>query len=670
MDLIVVESPTKAKTLAKFLGSGFKIEATMGHIRDLPEKRLGIAIEKNFEPDYMQTPKQTERMKQIAGVANLADNIYLATDPDREGEAISWHISESLKNYKLPARNVSHNDAGGIIKNFGRVTFHEITKSAIENALKHPGVIDMKLVDAQQARRILDRLVGYKLSPLLWKKIRKGLSAGRVQSVAVRLIVEREREITAFKPEEYWEIKVMLKNIQSSVFGVQYVGELKNQTEAEKIEKDLLNTEYRVLSIDKKDFKRTPPAPFTTSTLQQIATNKLGWSAKKTMQTAQRLYEMGFITYHRTDSTNIAAEAATACAEFIVSRFGNEYSLDNPRIYKTKSKVAQEAHEAIRPTNLINQSINLSIAQLNKEEQRLYELIWKRFVACQMAEVTGVSVTVAVTAGKYKLQAKGETINFLGWYKIYEKQSMTTNDDSMTMNDNLILPELNIGEELNYISLEKLQKFTQGPARYNDASLIKAMEELGIGRPSTYAPTLTTITDRQYVEKNSDKRYAPTALGTGVNDFLVTNFGEIMDYKFTAGMEDSLDEIANGKKKWRPVIAEFWKPFSAKLSLVQDTSDRVKLTAEETGEKCPMCKMGDVVIRIGKFGKFLACSTFPTCEYKANYQEKTGQKCEKCKEGDVIIRKTRSGRTFYGCSNYPKCDFASWNKPVPKLDKP
>ena len=640
MDLIIVESPTKARTLSRFLGTGYRIEASMGHILDLPEKKLGIDVEKNFEPSYVQTKKQKQRIDEIKVFAKSADKIFLATDPDREGEAIAWHVSQVL-------------GAKGQV--LSRVTFHEITKSAIDNALKNPGALDLNLVDAQQARRILDRLVGYKLSPLLWKKVRRGLSAGRVQSVAVRLVVEREREIEAFKTEEYWEILVKLKNSKNQKLETKLITELKNQSEAERIEKGLISAQYEVASIEKKDFKRTPPAPFTTSTLQQIAANKLGWSAKKTMQTAQRLYEMGFITYHRTDSTNIAAEANTQCSLLIAQKYGKEYSLETPRIYKTKSKVAQEAHEAIRPTNLGASSQELG-ASLNKDEQKLYELIWKRFVACQMAEATGVSVTVTVTAGKYKLQAKGETVNFLGWY------ILGTGDKAQETE----LPKLEVGEELNYVSLEKMQKFTQGPARYNDASLIKAMEELGIGRPSTYAPTLTTIADRQYVEKNQDKRYVPSALGIAVNDFLVVNFGDIMGYKFTAKLEDTLDEIANGKKKWQPVISEFWGPFSTKLSSVQDTSLRVKVGTEETGDKCPKCKTGDVLIRVGKFGKFLACSKYPECEYKANFQAKIGQKCLKCSDGDVILRKTRSGRTFYGCSNYPKCDFASWNRPVIK----
>jgi len=663
MDLILVESPTKAKTLTKFLGDGYVVEATMGHIRDLPTKKIGIKIEQEsgraggykFEPEYMQTAKQKQRTDEIKKLSKETDTIYLATDPDREGEAIAFHVAELLKGSKSQITN----------HKFQRIVFHEITKHAIDEALKNPKNIDMPLVEAQQARRILDRLVGYKLSPMLWKKVRRGLSAGRVQSVALRLIVEREREIGAFKPQEFWEILVML-NAQDSMLKVKLTSEIKSQKEAEKTEKDLLNTEYRVLNIEKKEFKRTPSAPFTTSTLQQTAANRLGWSAKKTMQIAQNLYEEGFITYHRTDSTNIAVEATQMVKEFIVDSFGKEYALETPRLYKTKDKVAQEAHEAIRPTSM--QTLAFSV-QENRDQQKLYDLIWKRFVACQMAEVLGSTTTVKVKAGDYLLQARGETINFMGWQKVYEKQLMTTNDDSMTTNDNLILPDLKEGEELNFISLEKMQKFTQGPARYNDASLIKALEEMGIGRPSTYAPTISTILDRQYVEKEDlpagrqGKRFLPTSLGIAVNDFLVTNFSDIVDYKFTAEMEEKLDDIANGDKKWIPVLSEFWGPFSTKLAAVGDTAERVKIEVESTGEKCPKCKEGDMIVRIGKFGRFLSCSRFPECDFKGNYQNKTGQKCEKCLDGDVIIRKTRTGRTFYGCSNYPKCDFASWTRP-------
>lgn len=645
MDLIIVESPTKAKTLAKFLGDGYKIEASMGHVRDLPTKKLGINLQNEFEPEYVQTVKQKERLKGIMAQSDIAKNIYLATDPDREGEAIAFHVAELLKSYKSQIKNPK----------FQRVTFHEITKSAIESALKNPGEINMQLVDAQQARRVLDRLVGYKLSPLLWKKIRKGLSAGRVQSVAVRLVVDRENEIKAFTPEEYWDFNVKVKGDRSSVFGIKLLDEVKNQQQAEIVEKELLNIEYRVLSTEDHDFKRTPPAPFTTSGLQQTAANKMGWSAKRTIQVAQSLYEKGLITYHRTDSTNIAVEAATAARDFITTQYGKNFSLKTPRLFKTKNKVAQEAHEAIRPT-VISDQLSVISDQLNRDEERLYELIWKRFVACQMAEVLGTTTKVKVKSGKYSLEAKGEVIKFEGWYKV--------SDQSSVINDQL--PKVEVGEVLKFVSLEKLQKYTQGSARYNDASLIKALEELGIGRPSTYAPTLTTITDRQYVEKNPEKRYQPTSLGEAVNTFLVTNFSDIFDYKFTAKMEEELDEVANGEKKWQPVIHDFWDPFSSKLKSVEETSERVKVEVEVTGEKCPKCKDGEVLVRLGKFGKFLACSKFPDCDYKANWQNKTGQKCEKCKEGDVIIRKTRSGRAFYGCSNYPKCDFASWNRPILK----
>ena len=637
MNLVIVESPTKAKTLGKFLGSDYQIEASYGHIRDLPQKKLGIKTDKNFEPEYVQTDKQKVKTEEIKKLSDKATKIFLATDPDREGEAIAWHVSQLLNTQRS-----TH-----------RIVFHEITEHAIKEALEHPRELDMKLVDAQQARRILDRLVGYKLSPLLWKKVRRGLSAGRVQSVTVRLVVEREREIGAFVPVEYWQIWVDLKNTQSAALKVQLTTEIKNQEQADKAERELRGAQYSVFGVEKKEFKRTPPAPYTTSTLQQAAANRLGWSAKRTMQIAQGLYEEGHITYHRTDSTNLAVEAVSAVREFITATYSKEYALANPRVFKTKSKVAQEAHEAIRPTDVSARPTMLS-AQFNRDLERLYELIWKRFVACQMMEVTGVTVTVTVTGGEYKLQAKGETISFEGWYKVLGKD----------LEEN-ILPEVTEGEKLEFVELTKEQKFTQPPARYNDASLIKALEEMGIGRPSTYAPTLSTIQDRMYVEKE-EKRFKPTELGIAVNDFLVKNFPNIVDYEFTANMEYGLDEVANGEKKWQPLLADFYTPFEKQLADVTQTAERVKIETEKTGEKCPKCQVGDVVIRLGKFGKFLSCSTYPECDYKANYQNKTGQKCPKCGEtdgGDVIIRKTRTGRSFYGCSNYPKCDFASWTKP-------
>ena len=639
MNLVLVESPTKARTLGRFLGSGFEVEATYGHVRDLPKKKMGIEIKRlsdgviKFEPEYVSTKEQDKRIQEIKKKMKGAEEIYLATDPDREGEAIAYHVAELLK------------------KDGKRIVFHEITQHAIEEAIKNPRGLDMKLVDAQQARRVLDRLVGYKLSPLLWKKIRRGLSAGRVQSVTVRLVVEREREIEAFKPQEYWNIVVSVKNVQSSMFNVQLVDKVTNQEQAEKVEKDLRAAEYVVASVEKKEFRRTPPPPFTTSTLQQAGANKLGWSAKRTMQIAQSLYEEGLITYHRTDSTNLAMEALQIVTSFIVNTFGKEYALGKPRFYKTKSKVAQEAHEAIRPTD-VGQFSNSNFQFSNRDQERLYGMIWKRFVACQMAEGRGTSVKISVVAGQYGLEARGETITFDGWYKGLEKDA-----------EENLLPQVSEGEKLDFVDLTKEQKFTQPPARYNDASLIKSLEEMGIGRPSTYAPTLSTIQDRQYVEK-IEKRFKPTELGVAVNDFLVTNFPREVNYEFTANMEYGLDEVANGDKEWQPLVSDFYGPFEADLKNVEQTVARVKVEVEKTGEKCPECEVGDVVIRIGRFGRFLACSRYPEGKYKANYQNKIGMKCPKCSEGDVIVRKTRKGKSFYGCSRYPECDFASWTKPV------
>ena len=584
-------------------------------------------------------------------MAQGANVIYLATDPDREGEAIAFHVHEMLKDPRYKIQDTK----------FKRIVFHEITQHAIEEAIKSPRGLDMKLVDAQQARRVLDRLVGYKLSPLLWRKVRRGLSAGRVQSVAVRLVVEREREIEAFKPEEYWDLQVILKKLTAGndQLAVKLVSEkVVNLEQAQKVDRDLRGSTNEVEGVEKKDFKRTPPPPFMTSTLQQAAANRLGWSAKRTMQVAQNLYEEGLITYHRTDSTNLSVEALQIVTSFIANSYGKEYALERPRFYKTKSKVAQEAHEAIRPTSV---AALASSVQGNRDQQRLYEMIWKRFVACQMAEVLGTSVKIVVVAGDYGLEARGESIAFDGWYKVLGKD----------IEENL-LPEVSEGEKLEFVDLTKEQKFTQPAARYNDASLIKALEEMGIGRPSTYAPTLSTIQDRQYVEK-LDRRYKPTELGVAVNDFLVTNFPKIVDYGFTANMEYGLDEIANGEKKWEPVLSDFYGPFEDTLKNVGETALRVKVEVEKTGEKCPKCtsagsaQVGDLVIRIGRFGRFIACSRYPECKYKANYQNKIGVKCPKCHEGDVITRRTRSRKSFYGCSRYPDCDFASWTKPGGKI---
>lgn len=616
MNLIIVESPTKAKTLARFLGKGFQIEASMGHIRDLPEKKLGIDLDHDFTPEYVIPNKKKEIVTKLQKIK--ADKVFIATDPDREGEAIAWHIHKIL------------NSKSKIL----RITFHEITEKAIKKALETPGTINMQLVDAQQARRILDRLVGYKLSPLLWRKVRKGLSAGRVQSVAVRLIVEKEREILAFKPQEYWELTAKFKDFEAKLIKQ----EIKSKDEAEKLIESLKVSEFKIKSVEKKEVKRFPYPPFTTSTLQQAASNLFGWSAKRTMQAAQNLYEEGLITYHRTDSMNLAIEAVNAAGTYIDVQFGKNYLPETARFYKTKSKVAQEAHEAIRPTNIEI-----------KTGDKLYELIWKRFLACQMTEAVYEQTAVDITAGDYLFRANSNKQIFDGYQKLFEQE------------EGIILPELTVGEVLKLLELLPSQHFTEPPARFTEASLIKVLEEYGIGRPSTYAPIISTIQDRQYVEK-TDKKFFPTNLGFAVTDFLTTYFPNVLDYKFTAGMEDNLDAIANGEKQWVPVIREFYGPFSKLLRETQETAERVKVETETTDEVCPN-DGAPMVVRIGKFGKFLACSKFPDCKFTKPFQTKINMKCPKCQTGEVIIRKTRSKKTFYGCSNYPACDFASWTKP-------
>jgi len=637
--LIIVESPTKAKTISKFLGTDFTIKSSYGHIRDLPKSTLGIDVEKNFEPSYEVNPDKKKVIAQICKLAKTAKKIYLATDPDREGEAIAYHMRRLLTDGKKAPDG-----------KYGRIVFHEITQAAVEEALKHVGRIKKDLVDAQQGRRVLDRLVGYKLSPLLWRKVRRGLSAGRVQSVAVRLVVEREREIAAFIPEEYWIIMVKLHNFQFSIFNVQLVEKneeklkITNGQEAGIAEQDLRKAEYTVDGVEKKDFRRSPPAPFTTSTLQQAAANRIGWSAKRTMQVAQALYEQGYITYHRTDSTNLAVEALRSAARFIGNEYGSEYALKIPRMYKTKSKLSQEAHEAIRPTKVDTVPDSQGLG-LNRDEARLYEMVWKRFVACQMAETRGVSVRVSVS-GKaggavYGLEAKGETISFEGWLRLYKSNSKFKDQNSSEVNGeneatvDERIPEVSEGEKLEFVDIKSEQKFTLPPARYSDASLIKTLEEKGIGRPSTYAPTLSTIQERQYVEK-VEKRFHPTALGVAVNDFLADNFANIIDYGFTAKMEDELDAIAVGEREWQPVVGEFYEPFEKHLEQVSDTAQRVKVGVEETGNPCPKCTsagsmpVGREIVRIGRYGKFLACSRYPECDYRANFVNKTGIKCPKC----------------------------------------
>lgn len=654
MNLIVVESPTKARTLSRFLGKGYGVEATMGHIKDLPKSELGVEIDKDFRPKYVIVKKKKDSIKKIKKEAKKADGIYLATDPDREGEAIATHVEEILSKEK--SKNGVH-----------RIVFHEITKDAVEKAIKNPRGIDKNLVDAQVARRVLDRLVGYKLSPLLWKKIRRGLSAGRVQSVAVRLIVERENEIEAFDPEEYWEIFCEVsKEGKKDKFDIKLVkvegkkAEIGNEKEAKKIVSDLEKSDYKVSDIKKKEVKKNPYPPFTTSTLTQTASRLLGWSAKKTMSVAQRLYERGNITYHRTDSLNLSKSAIGSVREYIKKEYGKKYLPEKARTYKTKSKVAQEAHEAIRPTDVKKEKVEDK--KFKKDAEILYDLIWKRFVACQMAAsiYDETRIEVEATNGKnYLLRVSGRIMKFDGWRKVIP---------SKKSKEEPTLPDVKKNEALHLIKVNPEQKFTQPPARYNEASLIKTLEKLGIGRPSTYAPIISTIQQRQYVEKD-EGRFKPTHVGEAVNDFLIKNFPKIFDYSFTADMEDDLDDVANGEKEWEKVISEFWNPFEKKLEKTEKTKERVKIETEKLDKKCPKCEEGELVVRIGRYGKFVSCSRFPDCDYTDKYVEKLGMKCPDCGKGDVIIKNTRKGRKFYGCSRFPECKWASWRNPKKGKDE-
>lgn len=651
MKLIIVESPTKAKTLSKFLGKDYSVEATMGHIKDLPKSKLGVDVEHNFEPDYQEVERQAKTIKKLLSEAKRAKSIYLATDPDREGEAISAHVAEVFED-------------NNIKKDTKRIVFHEITKEAVEHAISEPRNVDNNLVNAQIARRVLDRLVGYKLSPLLWKKVRRGLSAGRVQSVAVRLIVEREREIEAFKPEEYWEIgSEVSKKAKKPSFVVSLTkisdkkAEVHGEKEAEEIVSDLEKAEYKVVDVKKREIKKNPYPPFTTSTMTQGAARLFGWSAKKTMTIAQILYENGLITYHRTDSLNLADSAVNAARDYIAKEYGADYLPESTRHFKTKSKSAQEAHEAIRPTDvwLLKDDEKLQTHGGN-DTKKLYELIWRRFVGCQMKHAVYDQTTIEVSADKYLLRAGGQVMKFAGWRKV---MPLSTDDNAVE------LPPVEVNEVLDLIKVISEQKFTQPPARYNEASLIKTLEELGIGRPSTYAPTISTIQIRSYVEKKDGKFFA-THVGVAVTEFLMKNFSDTFEYDFTAQMEDSLDKVASGKVAWKKDLGVFWKPFEKKLKDVEKNAERVKIETEKTGNPCPKCgeaEKGDEVIRIGRFGKFISCSRFPECDYTAKYIEKIDMECPKCGEGEVIVKKTGKGRTFFGCSRYPDCDYASWKNP-------
>ena len=649
--LIIVESPAKAGTIKKFLGGNTKVVASMGHIRDLPKSKLGINIENNFEPEYINIRGKGNLIKSLKSDAKKAKKVYLATDPDREGEAIAWHLAHIL--------DIDENKAC-------RVTFNEITKNAVQEAVKSPRGLDKGLIDAQQARRVLDRIVGYKISPILWAKVRRGLSAGRVQSVAVKLIVDREEEIEKFIPEEYWNIVVeLLKNKES--FKAKLIGkdgkklELKSKKEVDEVLKAIEKAEYIVKEVKKSQRKRTPAPPFTTSTMQQEASRKLGFTLKKTMSVAQGLYEgvkveekgtVGLITYMRTDSTRISDVARTAAKKQIETTYGEEY-YEN-RYYKTKDE-AQDAHEAIRPTyiDLTPEKIK---ASLTTDQYKLYNLIYNRFLASQMSQAIYDTVSVDIDADKYNFRANGQTLRFKGFMALYVESK-----DQEEKEDNSKIPELEEGEKLKKEKIEPIQSFTEPPPRYTEASLVKALEEKGIGRPSTYSPTITTILERRYIEKEK-KQLVPTELGKVVNKLLVEHFTNVVREEFTANMETEFDKIAVGKQEWKKVIGEFYGPFAQDLEKANKELEHVEMVEEISDVPCDKCgKM--MVIKYGRFGKFLACPGYPECKNTKPFVETIDVPCPKC-GGKIQIRKTKKRKNYYICENNPKsCDYISWNKP-------
>lgn len=668
MKLVIVESPTKAKTLQKFLGSDYKILSSYGHVRDLPRTVFGVDIENNFAPKYSITPKGRSTIKELKAQIKKASEIFISTDPDREGEAIAWHLVEALKLDKPETEKIEG-------KKYRRIEFHEITKNAILEALQNPREINNDLVNAQQARRILDRIVGYKLSPFLWKKIAKGLSAGRVQSVAVRLISEREREIQAFKPEEYWEILATLKNTQNQPlqeFAARLAKingktldklEIKDESQAIAIEQNLRNAAYKIAAIDRKETHKKPLPPFTTSTMQQTAWQRFKMTAKSAMMTAQQLYEMGLITYHRTDSLNLSVQSLSAAKDFINKTYGQNYHPGHFNTYKTKAKGAQEAHEAIRPA-YADQTPEMALTDKNltRPQVKLYELVWQRFIASQMNPAVFDSLSVDISAvgndkTDYGFRANGQTLKFDGYLKVYPSKF-----------EQVELPQMETGESLEFIKLATDQHFTKPPARYNEATLIKALEAHGIGRPSTYAPIISTIQTRNYIEKDEKKSLKPTEIGLMVNDLLVAHFPKIVDIDFTADMEEKFDDIAEGQAEWTKVLREFYGPFSQNLEAKYKEVEKANNDAVATDKICPNCG-ANLVIKMGRFGKFLACPKFPECKHTEPLepQKPAFEKeipCPKCETGHIVEKRTKKRKIFYGCSNYPNCDFALWDKPT------
>lgn len=655
-DLVIVESPAKAKTIKKYLGGNYEVIASMGHVRDLPKTRLSVDIKKKFAPKYEIIKGKEKLVEELKELAEKSDKIYLATDPDREGEAISWHLAYILG---LP------------LDDNNRVEFNEITKNGVTNGMAHPRSINIDLVNAQQARRILDRLVGYKLSPFISQKIRRGLSAGRVQSVAVRIIVDREEEIRKFKPEEYWTIdaKFIPKGSRKSFSASLYSdanGKIKieNQEQAEKIEQDLADAEYMITKVKHGTGRKTPAPPFITSTLQQEASRKLGFQSRRTMKVAQELYEgvdiegmgaTGLITYMRTDSLRISDVAKEEAAQYILNRFGEKFLPAKPRVFKTKSN-AQDGHEAIRPSmpSLSPEDVK---ASLTSDQFKLYNLIWNRFMASQMSDCIQKTTQAEISAKEYIFKASGYYVDFEGFTTLYV-ESKDTEEEKSTQ-----LPPLEKDMPVKCKELKKNQHFTQPPARYTEASLIKALEEYGIGRPSTYAATITTITSREYVKREAKTLY-PTELGEVMTNLLKERFPKIVNYKFTAQMEENLDEVEHGQEEWVELLDEFYSDFDKTLKKAKEDMEGVKLQLKEdqTDIICDKCGR-QMVVKVGRYGKFIACPGYPECKNVLKFVEKTGVKCPKC-NGDVIVKHTKKKRVFYGCSNYPECDFVSWNEPV------
>ena len=650
--LVIVESPAKATTIKKYLGRDYTVMASMGHIIDLPKSQLGVDTENNFEPKYITIRGKAELVSKLKKEAKNSAKVFLATDPDREGEAISWHLANML---------------GIDINSPCRITFNEITKTAVSSAVKSPRAIDVSLVDAQQARRVLDRVVGYKISPLLWKKVKKGLSAGRVQSVATRLICDREDEINAFIPEEYWSVDADLLKDRKT-FTAKFYGKngKKIALGDEKITLDIVKAlegaTYTVTDVKKSERKKSPAPPFTTSTLQQEAARKLGFTTKRTMQAAQQLYEginvggkgaVGLITYMRTDSLRISAEAQASAKDYIIETFGTENYPSKPRFYKAK-KEAQDAYEAIRPTT-VTFAPQMIKDSLTSDQFKLYKLIWERFLASQMADAIFDIVSTSIDANGYEFRASGSSVKFAGFSLLYTEGKDEEDEKEKK------LPELAVGDKPSLKELKYEQHFTQPPSRYTEASLIKTLEEKGIGRPSTYAPTITTITARGYVVRDK-KSLVPTELGKVVTDIMKEHFKDIVDVEFTAVMEDQLDMIADGDIGWRTVMSDFYQPFEKTVKDAEENIGKVKLADEVSDVICEKCGR-NMVYKMGRFGKFLACPGFPECRNIKSIVKEVGVSCPKC-GGNVIEKKTKKGTTFYGCDKYPECDFTSWDKPT------